>query len=345
MPVDFEEILRRHREKYPQMTPQDCGKLAYQSEYGPEHMAPDMARVTEMLEREWAEVPADQPYIAPEDIGEGLCRFYLNPEKRMTEASALLAELFCRTAREHSGTAEGLEQKLAVLARTDIPGMAEWLSQYREKDCPPVRHSAVYREHYHPRYRLLDQRYARLWPALREVWKLARSGQRAVVAVDGCCGSGKTSMAALIAELVPCNVLHMDDYYQPMAARTGDWEQIPGGHMDLLRFRQEVLEPIRRGEPITCRAFDCSRQSLQPPVTLPHRALTIVEGSYSLLPALREHYALSIFLHCSREEQLRRLRRREGEKLQGYLDRWIPLEERYYAACGLPEQAMLCVEN
>ncbi|MFQ8759475.1 MAG: hypothetical protein ACLSAF_08570 [Intestinimonas sp.] len=35
------------------------------------------------------------------------------------------------------------------------------------------------------------------------------------------CGSGKTSLAALIAALFPCNVFHMDDFFLPRPPHTG----------------------------------------------------------------------------------------------------------------------------
>jgi len=345
MPAEFEAILQTHLAKYPLMTPQDCGKLAYQSEYGPEHLAPDPDYVADMLRREWEEVPADQPYLPPEDIGGGLCRFYLNPEENIEAASALLTALFCRTAQEHSGTAEGLEQKLQVLAQSNLPGMADWLASYRAEGCPAVRHSQTYREAYTPRYRLLKTVYARYWPALRAVWNIARSGEPALVSIDGNCGSGKTTLASLIAELMPCNVLHMDDYYLPVMARPVDWNTKPGGNIDYDRFRQEVLEPVRRGEPIICRAFDCGSQTLQPAQTLPEHPLTIIEGSYSQHPDLRDGYALTIFVSCEKNEQLHRLTAREGSYVETFLQRWIPMEERYHKACAVKEHAMVVVET
>lgn len=60
-------------------------------------------------------------------------------------------------------------------------------------------------------------------------------------------------------------------------------------------------------------------------------ALYLIEGSYSCHPALREHYDLTVFLDISPDEQLRRLRVRNGaEGAQRFAERWIPLEERYF---------------
>ena len=73
-----------------------------------------------------------------------------------------------------------------------------------------------------------------------------------VLALDGRCGSGKSGLGDLMGRLLPCNVVHMDDYYLPPDRRAENWEQIPAGNMDLARFLQEVLEPAggRSADPL-----------------------------------------------------------------------------------------------
>lgn len=96
--------------------------------------------------------------IPPEPIGNGLCRFHLAAcgEDRLS----VLAELFCRSAREHRGSREGVERRLALIQKLEVPGMEEWLAQYRAKGCPPVHHSQAFREHYAPHYRVICANYA-----------------------------------------------------------------------------------------------------------------------------------------------------------------------------------------
>ena len=134
----------------------------------------------------------------------------------------------------------------------------------------------------------------------------------AVLAIDGRCGSGKTTLAALLAQTLPCRVVHMDDFYLPFAARRPDWRTTPLGNMDLGRLRREVLEPARLGEEIAYHAYDCPHDALRPALLLPPRPLTVVEGSYSLAPALRPYYDLTVFLTCSQAEQAARPQAREG---------------------------------
>lgn len=164
-----------------------------------------------------------------------------------------------------------------------------------------------------------------------------------LIALDGRCGSGKTTLAALLGERWPSRLLHMDDFYLPFPQRAPDWESIPAGNMDLERFRREVLLPAREGAAISCRRCDCHAGRFLEPVELPPAPLTLVEGSYSLHPRLAGFYDLSVFVTCPPEEQYHRLREREGERFPAFQARWIPLEERYFALFGVEAGASLIV--
>ena len=159
MMKEFKEILAAHREKYPLMEPQDYGKLAFQSEFGPEHLVTDGEAVLNYLRREYEELAPDCPVIAPEPIGNGLCRFHLSA--CTAEKLPLLAELFCRSAAAHKGSREGLDARILLLRELDVPGMEEWLAAYEAAGCPAVRHSQTFRDAYSPHYRVIRGEYLR----------------------------------------------------------------------------------------------------------------------------------------------------------------------------------------
>lgn len=150
---EFKEILRLHRARYPRMEPQDYGKLAFQSELGPGHLVRDPEGALRYLEQEWRELPADSVPLAPEPIGNGLCRLYLSACTQ--QQLPRLAERFCRAAREHRGTREGLERRLNCLRALEVPGMEAWLRDYEAAGCPMVRHSETFRALYAPHYRVI----------------------------------------------------------------------------------------------------------------------------------------------------------------------------------------------
>ncbi|MFR3790588.1 MAG: uridine kinase [Blautia massiliensis (ex Durand et al. 2017)] len=167
--------------------------------------------------------------------------------------------------------------------------------------------------------------------------RLAQGDAPVLLAIDGRCGSGKSTLAAWLAEQVPCHLVHMDDFYLPLAARRPDWTEHPGANMDFARLRAEVLDPLLAGQAAAYRAYVCRLGQLQPAVPLGPRPLTIVEGSYALHPALGAPYACRVFLTCTPDCQRARLQKREGAHYPAFESRWIPLEEGYLAAVH-PEQ-------
>ena len=89
-----------------------------------------------------------------------------------------------------------------------------------------------------------------------------------IVAIDGKCTSGKTTLASKLAELYDCNVFHMDDFFLRPEQRTSERFAEVGGNVDYERFQEEVLFPLRSGKAFSYRPFDCSTFTLAAPVTV-----------------------------------------------------------------------------
>ncbi len=166
-----------------------------------------------------------------------------------------------------------------------------------------------------------------------------------VLALDGRCGSGKTTLANALARQFPASVvLRTDDFYLPPTQRAHGWEQTPCANMDLARLRDEALRPAYAGQPVQYRAYSCREGAYQPAQELPTQPLVILEGSYSHHPLLTGYETLRVFVTCSKEEQTRRLQEREGERYANFAARWIPLEEGYFAKYQIAENADFVVD-
>ena len=163
---------------------------------------------------------------------------------------------------------------------------------------------------------------------------LDQSG-RVIVAIDGRCASGKTTLSKRLEEALDATVFHMDDYFLRPEQRTPERLDTPGGNVDYERFTDEILRPLIVGEEqIVYRPYDCSCQALAEPILVKPKRIVIIEGAYACHPTLREHYDLKIFITVSGEEQMRRIVARNGaQRAEVFRDRWIPLEEAYFAAC------------
>ena len=160
-----------------------------------------------------------------------------------------------------------------------------------------------------------------------------------LVALDGRCAAGKTTIAAQMARQYGWGVVHLDDFFLQPIQRTPQRMAEPGGNLDRERLIAEVLEPLRAGQQGSYRLFDCRTMALVPgTVPLPQTPIILLEGSYSCHPDLWNYCALHAFVDVEPAEQLCRLAARAPEKLEDFKTRWIPKEETYFAHFQIPER-------
>lgn len=163
-----------------------------------------------------------------------------------------------------------------------------------------------------------------------------------LIAIDGRCASGKTTAAEKLRKLTGCTVIHTDHFFLRPEQRTEARLALPGENIDHERLKEEVLLPLSERKPFSYREFDCGRMELAAEHKICPADVTVIEGSYSCHPMLWEFYDLHIFLTADYDERLRRIERRSGsEKLIQFKERWIPLEEKYFAGFKIEERCEL----
>jgi len=171
---------------------------------------------------------------------------------------------------------------------------------------------------------------------LRELEMFRHEKKHLLIAIDGRCAAGKTTLAAHLQKACGCNVIHMDYFFLRPVQRTAQRLNEPGGNVDYERFLREVLIPLKQMEMFSYRPYDCHRQKLKEPVRVTPNPVNIIEGSYSCHPALHANYDLKIFLNVDTDEQLCRIRHRNGDMcIVQFQDKWIPLEEHYFSAYNI----------
>lgn len=181
---------------------------------------------------------------------------------------------------------------------------------------------------------------------LREIMRLIRKQDHPFVTIDGPCASGKTTLAARLAEMISAAVVHTDDYVVPHAQKTANRLAVPGGNCDADRLLREVILSWKQHLPVRMRRYDCKTDLFLPEETLPNREILILEGSYSNLPEIRQQADVRIFLDITRETQEARLQQRETpESLKRFRDRWIPLEDAYFEAYRLPDEGCIVISG
>lgn len=163
-----------------------------------------------------------------------------------------------------------------------------------------------------------------------------------LVALDGQCGAGKTTLAGQLGQIPGWGVVHMDDFFLRPKQRTPQRLADPGGNVDWERVLAEVLLPLQAGRAARYRPYDCQRQELKAPVTVQPERVVLVEGAYSCHPRLWGYYDLRIFLSVGREEQMMRILSRSGpQRAMLFQRRWIPMEERYFEAFDIPARCQM----
>lgn len=164
-----------------------------------------------------------------------------------------------------------------------------------------------------------------------EIERLKQTDQELIIlAIDGSSAAGKTTLAERLAARYNAQLFHIDDFFLPAEQRTEERLAAVGEFFDKERLLAEVLEPLQTGQPVIFRKFDCVTQSFSPPQLVEKKRIVIIEGVYSLHPDLRKFYDLQLFLYVGRSEQIRRLQARNPEKLDQYLEDWLPREESYF---------------
>lgn len=185
----------------------------------------------------------------------------------------------------------------------------------------------------------------RLSDFFAELDALLKKNKPLIIAIDGNCGSGKTTLANRIAELHDCAVFHTDDFFLRPSQRTPERYAEPGGNFDRERFYEEVLVPIKAGKDVSLRRFSCKEWSLLPPTAIAYRPLCVIEGSYSLHPLLRGSYDYRLALRTDYPSQIRRLNLRAGTDTEEYKQRWIPLETAYFEGTDVYSCADMVIDT
>ena len=335
----METWIEWHRRRYPAMEAVDEVKLLFQASLGCGHLlAEEDAVVRRIMDEEQCLVPDSN-----EPLTEPLGRFYMRLNLRRAMAEGIRPEWIARMMRLSPAPAS-TRAEVAQDERlgTDARRLARRLVE--DPDWLPG-HSATYRAAYAPAYRVVGREYLTALPMLSA---LARKWdrQRLLLCIDGPCGSGKTTLSRLLSPVLHAEVVPMDDFFLSHGRKTPERLSQPGGNADWERVQEEFLHPWQTSGCASYRPYDCHTDSFLPPRTVDNTRIVMLEGSYSLLPALGGKADVRVFLTVEQQEQRRRILERNGpEALQAFITRWIPLEQAYFSACSLPDASCLTLDT
>ncbi len=168
------------------------------------------------------------------------------------------------------------------------------------------------------------------------------------VAVDGPDAAGKSTLAGDLVDVLrregPAVVVEADDFQHPAARRRARGGLDPVGYytdaFDVEVLVRDVLVPLGPGGSRSYRPrhFDLAHDVALPEEwsTAPPDAVVVVAGVFLHRPELRPHWDLSVYLHVTPEETLRRAVLRDRAAIgspetvsRRYANRYLPAQATY----------------
>ncbi|MGI3782833.1 MAG: uridine kinase family protein [Janthinobacterium lividum] len=149
-----------------------------------------------------------------------------------------------------------------------------------------------------------------------------RTGTR-WVGVDGKGASGKTTLSAAVAAVLPgAVVVHVDDFARPTVET---WERD--------RFVAQVLQPLAAGRPARYERWDWSTDASAGWAEVPVGVAVVVEGVSSTDVRLGIPWDVTLWVEAPYEVRLARALARDGEAMRRqWVEAWMPAEDAYEAA-------------
>ena len=336
--VSFSDCVKKQTSLRKKFKLRDLIKQAYQGAFGAGHAVIDRERAWKYFSREFAGVPAENIALF-EIISPDYCRINLGAWKKAELPEEWLFNMFLASTEifpDSAGLFKNYLEQITALYPETAAEMAEFLKHHRGE---AVHHSREYVKANRPSYRVVSTRFLTLIPVLKAAAKL--NGNKVnIIAIDGRAASGKTTVAGQLAKILDAGVVHMDDFFLPQNLRTPARFAEAGGNVHYERFKSEVLPRLHKMSAFSYRKFDCSKMVPGNSCTVPAGKWRIVEGAYSLHPVFGNYADLKIFFDITPDEQMKRIRKRNGEeKARIFAARWIPFEEKYINLTKVKERA------
>lgn len=169
------------------------------------------------------------------------------------------------------------------------------------------------------------------WPGLDGLVEGVRSarprlGATRLVVVDGPAGSGKTTLAAALAQALSREgevvaTVHLDDLYEGWSGLAGVWD----------RLAAWILGPLSRGERGRYRRYDWATGDWAEWHDIGVPDVLVVEGCGSAPRAVDPVAALRVWVEAPEAVRLERGVARDGAELREQWLGWMAIEAEHFA--------------
>jgi uridine kinase/predicted membrane protein len=339
---EINSVIKKQIKLYPKSEAVDLLKVLFQNEFGPGHLITDSQKAKKILADEVFRSSVGEqnfPENVVEPIGNKLCRLHIAAVHKTGLSPETLYRFFELTAIHTRGTEESFLRKVRILEQMAenkgfpaSPAEIEAaVSMWQAGGGGLFSHSAGFKEAYKPAYRVVEAQFCDYLEIFAKIDTLRMNKKSPVIiAIDGRCGAGKTTLAAMLREVYAAEIIPTDHFFLRESQKTPERLAEAGGNFDYERFETEVITPLKVGKAFSYKPYDCSLGDFGEAVNVPESGLYIVEGTYSAHPKFADIYDLRVFLSVNPTEQLRRIKIRNPETAERFKNEWIPKEEKYF---------------
>ena len=155
-----------------------------------------------------------------------------------------------------------------------------------------------------------------------------------IVAIDGCGGAGKSTLASMMAQSLNCDVIHTDDF--------ASWDNQFDWHP---RMITQVLEPLSKGQSAVFQRYDWNKKQLSDWITIKPQEFIILEGVSSSRREFRPYLSFGIFVKTDSNLRLSRGLARDGIQAKDQWLKWMHEEDLYISRDNPEEYAQIVIDG
>jgi uridine kinase len=171
---------------------------------------------------------------------------------------------------------------------------------------------------------------------VRSIKRKSSDHKPVLVAVDGFGGSGKTTIANKLRDLLgSAYVIPIDDFI--VKERLGE-RSAEQPYFDRARLEQQLLIPASNGRPVKYQRLEWVENKLSEPIEVPKADYLIIEGITTCHPDLAKYYDYKIWVEAPIEIAKQRGKQRDADnENEPHWDLWAA-NDLAYAEKYHPEQ-------
>ena len=308
--LDIRSFINRNNTKYPLSTELDIYKLIYQNNLLVGHLLKETDalsyldnEILNITDFDYENNKLLYEYISSDVVRVNIITFINSFSKD------LLIDLFMKTSLIPTN-----EKKL--LDDVNSFNLDNIYKKYLDK---APSHSEIYRNNYFPHYRIIASQLLSSDIRAKKFQKFIdnkRSRNVQIIALEGRCGSGKTTISKMLND---CTIIELDDHF--------DGGSNPVNVEYITKLLTDLKNNGEVGKSFTEKCFDCQTLKYYNKVKQISNII-VVEGVYGYLEVFRKYFDYLAFCVVSKDNQLDRLKQRSN--YLDYINKWIPREEKYF---------------